>query len=107
MQPGQGPGLSERSLGEQGGVENVTLLTTEMPAHSHTLRGSLEDDDSTLPGGNYFGQLSTVYAEAQGLTAMASGSILPSGSGFPHNNMMPYLTLNFCIALQGIFPSHG
>lgn len=104
MQPGQGPGLSQRSLGDADGADGIVLTTAQIPVRSHTLRGSLEDDDSTLPGGNYYGQLSTTYNPASALNAMALGSLLPSGTNQPHNNMMPYLTLNFCIALQGLFP---
>jgi microcystin-dependent protein len=91
-------------LAETGGSETVTLLESEIPAHSHTLRGSLDDDDSTLPGNNYHGQLTTTYAAAQNLQLMAPQSLSPAGGGQPHNNMMPYLTFNFCIALQGEFP---
>lgn len=104
MQPGQGPGLSDRLLGEANGVPAMTLVESEMPSHTHAVNGSLEDDDSTLPGNHYYGQLSTVYAAAQNLQAMAGGAVATAGGGLPHNNMMPYLTLNFCIALQGIFP---
>src|SRR5688572_26662836 len=100
MLPGQGPGLSLYDLGQTGGSEFVTLLESEIPAHSHTARGSSEDDDSTLPGGNSHGQLSVAYAPAAALAPMAPQTLSPAGGSLPHNNMMPYLTLNFCIALQ-------
>lgn len=104
---GQGPGLSLYDQGQIGGSESVTLLDSEMPAHSHTARGSTDDDDSTLPAGNSYGQLSVAYTTAAGLGAMAPQTLSPAGGSLPHNNMMPYLTLNFCIALQGVFPPRG
>jgi microcystin-dependent protein len=105
MQPGQGQGLSLRDLGEMSGVESITLLTSEIPFHAHGMRASLEDDDSTLPAGNAPGQLSIIYAAGNSApVAMAPQALALAGGGLPHNNMQPYLSLNFCIALQGIFP---
>jgi len=104
MQQGRGPGLSTHVLGEHGGSETVTLTATQMPVHTHAVMGSSDDDDSTIPVGNSYGQLSVAYAPAANLTPMAAQSIAPVGGGAPHNNMQPYLTLNFCIALQGVFP---
>jgi microcystin-dependent protein len=105
MQPGQGQGLSLRDLGEMSGVESITLLQTEIPFHTHVANGSDEDDDATQPGGNAYGKLTVAYAPANSAQAMmALQSLAPAGGGLPHNNMQPYLTLNFCIALQGIFP---
>lgn len=104
MQPGQGPGLSLHDLGEQGGTETVTLLESETPSHNHIARGSSEDDDSTIPVGNSYGQLSVAYAPASGLAPMSDQSLAPAGGDQPHNNMQPYLTFYFCIALQGVFP---
>jgi microcystin-dependent protein len=104
LHQGQGPGLSQRFLGEKSGSEFVTLLESEMPLHTHAARGSTEDDDSTLPAGNSHGQLSVAYAPAANLQPMAAQALAVAGGSLPHNNMMPYLTLNFCIALQGVFP---
>jgi len=105
MQPGQGQGLSLRDLGEMSGVESITLLQSEIPLHTHAAKGSTDDDDSTQPGGNSYGGLSVEYAAGNSaLAAMALQSLSVAGGGLPHNNMQPYLTLNFCIALQGIFP---
>ncbi len=105
MQSGQGPGLSERFLGEQSGVESITLLTSEIPAHTHAANGSDEDDDSTLPGNHSYGKLSVVYGPSNStLGTLAPQSLSLAGGGLPHNNMQPYVTLNFCIALQGVFP---
>jgi microcystin-dependent protein len=105
MHPGQGPGLSLHDLGETGGSEIVTLLESEIPSHSHGARGSTDDDDSTTPVGHSYGNLSTVYAPAaSALAPMAPDALALAGGNLPHNNMMPYLTFFFCIALQGVFP---
>lgn len=110
MHPGQGPGLSLHDLGEQSGSDTVTLLTSEMPAHSHTLRSSVEDGTqgtlspgvslSTSTGGSLYH--STTSAN---LVPMSPQALAVAGGSQPHNNMQPYLTLYFCIALQGVFPA--
>lgn len=107
MHPGQGPGLSLHDLGETGGSETVSLLESEIPAHSHAFRGSLDDDDSTLPANQAPGQLSIVYGPAASVTSMAPEALAPAGGDQPHNNLQPYLTFYFCIALQGVFPPRG
>jgi microcystin-dependent protein len=108
MHPGQGPGLSLHDLGEQGGSETVTLLESEIPSHSHAMRASSDDGDLKAPTpnrslarsiGGFAYQTSTA-----GLQAMAPQTLAPAGGDQPHNNMMPYLTFYFCIALQGVFP---
>lgn len=104
MQPGQGQGLSLRDLGEMSGVETITLLVSEIPVHTHTANGSDEDNDSTIPVAHAYGKLSVAFRDSGTLGQMAFQSLAPAGGGLPHNNMQPYLTLNFCIALQGIFP---
>ena len=108
MQPGQGQGLSLRDLGEMSGVESVTLIVTEIPVHTHQLKASIEVGDNSVPSPNMALATSagaTAYvAGSPPLTAMAFQGLPPAGGGLPHNNMQPYLTLNFCIALQGIFP---
>jgi microcystin-dependent protein len=78
-----------------------------MPNHNHTLRGSEEDDDSTVPGGNALGGLSTIYATPANLGAMASNSLQNAGGSQPHNNMQPFLAINFIIALVGLYPSRS
>ena len=108
MQPGQGPGLSLRDLGEMSGVDNVTLLASEIPVHTHALRASSDAGDLFAPSA------STSLAGSTGASAyqpsnasavqMAPQALPPAGGSLPHNNMQPYLTLNFCIARQGIFP---
>ncbi|MFN3943836.1 MAG: phage tail protein [Allosphingosinicella sp.] len=107
MHPGQGPGLSLHDLGESGGTTNVTLLQSEIPFHNHGLRGSIEPADIVTGSSDVvFGRSSAGQAYSNGTpnVAMAPQALAPAGASLPHNNMMPYLTLNFCIALQGVFP---
>lgn len=104
MHPGQGPGLSLRDLGEAGGTDTVTLLAAEIPAHNHLLHAfpSAEVANPTATRG--WGNAPMYQAPGMSFGAMAPETIAPAGGGLPHNNMQPYLTLNFCIALQGVFP---
>ncbi len=108
MHPGQGPGLSLHDLGETGGSDTVTLLESEIPAHRHTLRASPDPGDLFAPGPTTSLAASTGAAAYQTSTAspaqMAPQSLATVGSGQPHNNLMPYLTMYFSIALQGVFP---
>ena len=107
MQPGQGPGLSLYDLGEQGGVSNVTLIDRESGNHVHNLRADTFDPaDAQVVSQNAVFALSTGGTLYQnGYDQMLSPqAISMAGGGLPHNNMQPYLTLNFCIALQGIYP---
>jgi len=107
MQPGQGPGLSLHDLGESGGAETVTLLTAEMPAHSHGVSAQSDPAATYKPGPPAsLGRASNQYQSntAGNLVTMAQETLVSAGGDQPHNNMMPYLTLNFIIALQGVFP---
>jgi microcystin-dependent protein len=108
MHQGQGPGLSSRFLGEVGGSETVTLLVSEIPVHSHNVSAVGSDPgDLQMPSparalarsGNGF-----AYAPAPAGATMAPEMLAPAGGSSPHNNMQPYLTFYFCIALQGVFP---
>ena len=108
MHPGQGPGLSLHDLGETGGSETVSLLESEIPGHSHGLMCSSAPANRSGPIGNAIARASagTPYAPAAPPSAQLSGQALaPAGGDQPHNNMQPYLTLNFCIALQGVYPA--
>lgn len=110
MQPGQGQGLSLRDLGEASGTETITLLVSEIPIHQHFLMGSIETatQSSLTPNvvlaGTVNGTLYQTTTNAN-LDSMNFAALPPTGGSLPHNNLQPYLTLNFCIALQGIFPA--
>lgn len=110
VQHGQGQGLSQYDLGQSGGSQTVTLLESEIPLHTHQLRGNALDlADTSVPSAAASFALSsggTLYQDAQN-TTLAPTALTPSGGSLPHNNMQPYLTLNFCIALQGVFPPRG
>jgi microcystin-dependent protein len=113
---GQGQGLSERFLGEQGGTEAVTLLISEIPVHTHSVQATLKTADTSVtagvtanPIGNYpTASATNLYSDTAGAGTMAplnvDVQVAPAGGSLPHNNMQPYLTINFCIAMQGIFP---
>ena len=112
MHPGQGPGLSLRDLGEMGGTEAVTLLASEIPVHTHALRANTAFGDTPTPSPNAsLARPGTIFTYQQNssanLAGMAPEALAPAGGSQPHNNMQPYLTLNFCIALQGVFPPRG
>jgi microcystin-dependent protein len=107
MHPGQGPGLSLHDLGETGGSETVSLLESEMPVHSHTLRAVEDDGSFFTPVNMYFAAGNSMYVSGNPNTTMAPQALSPAGGDQPHNNMMPYLTFYFCIALQGVFPPRG
>lgn len=109
LHPGQGAGLSLYELGQMGGAETVTLLQSEMPAHTHQLRANSDFATLQAPGpdrtlarsqnGNAY--QSTTSSQLVNMNVQALGL---AGGSLPHNNLMPYLTLKFCIAMQGIFP---
>lgn len=105
---GQGPGLTNRSIGQEAGSAAVTLLESELPSHSHVPGSQSVTNGVTDPTG-------AVWTNSAGLsgqriygtapdTPMSPTALQPSGGSFPHNNMQPYLGLNFIIALQGVYP---
>lgn len=111
MQPGRGPGLTARRLGERGGVETVTLTEAQMPNHSHTLRAAADVGDLNAPaptrslarsGGGFLYQ-----QDAGNPVALSPAASHSNGGSQPHDNMQPYLTMNFIIALQGLYPSRS
>ena len=106
MHPGQGPGLSLHDLGETGGSETVTLLESEIPAHSHAITASQADGLERFPNAQKFatGIAISQYQVPGALTQLSPNACTPAGGDQPHNNMQPYLTFYFCIALQGVFP---
>jgi microcystin-dependent protein len=112
---GQGSGLSSYFIGEEGGSTAVTVLGTEMPSHNHNVMATTLQGTSNDPNGNMLceghysnqtasGTLAYYTAATTPQVQMNPLMIAPAGNSFPHNNMMPYLTLNFCIALQGVYP---
>ena len=108
----QGPGLSPYSLGEQDGAQNVTLLSSQIPAHNHNVECTANSGISPTPAGNILAisgtdNTQTMYNNGATGTSLNAASVSPTGSGQPHNNMSPYLALNFCIALTGIFPARS
>lgn len=107
MHPGQGPGLSLHDLGETGGTETVSLLESEIPAHSHQLRVDaldIADTNVVSPSASFaISSGGTLYQSATNAT-MAPEGLPPAGGDAPHNNMQPYLTFYFNIALQGVYP---
>jgi microcystin-dependent protein len=106
MHPGQGPGLSLHDLGETGGSETVTLLESEIPSHSHSLNAAAGDAFSQSPADQQYASGIGVgmYAAPGSTVPLSVESVAPAGGDQPHNNMQPYLTLSFNIALQGVFP---
>lgn len=106
MHAGQGQGLSLCNLGESGGNEAVTLLQSEMPLHTHTPRVSAGDGSDQKPQNSYIttGIGIGEHAAANNLVGLSGNAVAPTGGGQPHNDMQPYLTVNFNIALQGVYP---
>ncbi len=107
MHPGQGPGLSPHDLGEAGGAETVTLLQSEIPAHSHTLRARNDQADTPDTAGSALAHPTTAIYQTvtnANLVPMSPQSLPSVGGDQPHNNLQPYLTFYFCIALQGVYP---
>jgi microcystin-dependent protein len=111
MHPGQGQGLSLHDLGETGGSDTVALLESEIPSHSHACKavgGDPGDLQAPAPSrslarsGNGFG-----YVAGPANATMAAQVATPNGGDLPHNNLQPYLTLYFNIALQGVYPPRG
>ena len=93
------------TLGERGGEQGHTLSIAEIPTHTHVLSGSPSNANVAPAVGNVLAAANNVYNIPSNLTALGSNSIANAGGSQAHLNMQPFLTLNFCIALQGIFPS--
>ncbi|MCF2488580.1 phage tail protein [Dyadobacter sp. CY347] len=110
MHPGQGPGLSLHDLGETSGSTSVTLLQSEMPFHNHQLRAASDVAETATPSNTTTFALAdegSVYIAGTPANPMAYNSLKETGQSLPHNNMQPYLTCYFNIALQGVFPPRG
>lgn len=118
LNQGQGPGLSVYTIGEAAGVETVALTTAQMPAHSHVLNATTATGSVTTPGSTVMlatpveaGVKTSLYVVPGTSTVnqapMAAQSISPTGGSQPHENMMPFQSLNYIIAVEGIFPSRN
>lgn len=111
MHSGQGPGLTDRFLGENAGIEFLTLIQTEIPAHSHNMVGSSGDGSDPNAVNNVWAgpgadrNLVLYSASNTSQVQMNAAALGTVGGSLPHNNLMPYTVLNFCIAMQGIFPA--
>jgi microcystin-dependent protein len=105
---GQGPGLQNYDLGQEGGEEAVTLSVSQIPSHTHPVVGSTTVANLAGPSGAVWAtqSLLNIYSSAPN-TSMAPGAVSMAGSGQAHDNRSPYLTLNYVIALQGIYPSRN
>ncbi|SHL82581.1 phage tail protein [Chryseobacterium contaminans] len=108
---GQNPGTGTTYiLGETGGVENVTLTVSQMPAHNHTVNAVTAEGNQNVPTGSLPANtkvLDKEYSDAPADTTMKSTMVNPTGGNQPHENRQPYITLKCIIALSGIFPSHS
>ena len=116
MHPGRGPGLTSRRLGQKLGVEAVTLTEAQIPSHSHNLQGVTDRADSIADGGNQPGTNKSLASNAGGglysdntdaLVDLSGEAIASTGGGHAHNNLQPYLVLNYIIALVGLYPTRG
>ena len=110
MHPGRGPGLTSRRLGQRGGSEMVTLSEAQMPNHTHSLTAALQLGETGTPSTNTslaFSRGANAYHDGTPDVSMADQALPNVGGSQPHNNMQPYLTMNFIIALQGLYPSRG
>jgi len=110
---GQGPGISQNyQIGEQGGVESVTLNTNQIPIHNHAMLASTDFGQQAQPQGAFLAQsvTGTMYTDAGNgppFVNLNAGSLSPVGGNQPHDNMLPYLVITFIISLFGIFPSQN
>lgn len=113
---GNGPGLTPRVLGEIGGAESVTVLTTEMPAHTHGVKLASNSNPAqatvTSPANAYYGSTdpnnngATLYSTVSN-AAMGPSASQPAGGSQPHNNIQPSLAVSYIICMEGIFPVRG
>ncbi|HMT08270.1 MAG TPA: tail fiber protein [Pyrinomonadaceae bacterium] len=106
MNWGAGPGLSSRTLGEVGGSSSHTLITSEVPSHNHVMSASTLAPNQASVTGGVFADNPNAYIDAAPNAAMGANALLPTG-GQPHENMMPYLAINYSICIFGIFPSQN
>jgi len=98
---------SGHSEGQKGGEEAHTLSVNEMPGHTHTIQASADASTSQDPTNNVLAKSGQIYKQSSNLVDMVSGTLANAGGGQAHENMQPFLAVNFCIALQGLFPSRN
>jgi microcystin-dependent protein len=110
---GNGPGLSPRLLGERSGVENVTLLSTQMPAHTHVPQASILPGTQAAPTSGVWAASASgrtpppLYVAPPAAVAMNAAAIGSAGNNQPHNNVQPFLAISYIIAVQGVFPARN
>ena len=111
MHPGRGPGLTSRRLGQRGGTETITLSEAQMASHNHAFEGSSDPPDSRQPGNSLAatpaGRGASVLYGSTNVVDQDSRTVANTGGSQAHNNLQPFLTLNFIIALQGTYPSRS
>ena len=110
MHMGQGPGTSNRTQGQTGGVETVTLSLNQIPAHSHVPQAVSRDGNQRSPTNNSWAASQTgdfVYSSSAPTVQMNAGAIGAAGGSQPHDNMAPYVAVNFIISLYGVYPTQA
>ena len=111
MQQGNGPGLSSYRLGEKGGMEHVTLTTSQIPAHNHLVNGTSQAGDQPSPTGTIPGaetlSAHELWSDADSDGTMKDSMIQNTGGTKQHDNRQPYLVVNYIIALVGLYPSRN
>ena len=111
LHPGNGPGLSSYNLAQRGGVDQVTLSLSQIADHTHFMQNSVSPGNLPGPTGGVFARAAggalPYHAPTRNLVDLADQALLPKGGGQGHLNEQPFLTLRFCIALQGLFPSRS
>jgi microcystin-dependent protein len=105
MHPGQGPGLSPRDLGQQGGLEDVTLTQNQIPGHTHALNTNDVAATDRSPTGNMLAQATTYAGTSRTPAAMSGAAIGMTGGSQPHDNVQPFTCINFIIATEGVYPA--
>lgn len=106
MHFGQGQGLSPRQVGQTGGAEFTTLTPNQLPSHGHTVQASSQSPNQSRPGGAFLAANGPYQGAADG-TTMNTGMITGGGGGQPFGILPPFLALNFCICIEGLFPSRN
>jgi microcystin-dependent protein len=100
-------GSTNHNLGSKAGEETHTLVDAEMPQHTHTIEASSDPSDNQDPTNNVLAKSGQIFSNSTNLVDMVSGTMTNTGGGQAHENMEPFLAVNFCIALQGLFPSRN